>query len=204
LVVIRRSKRIIFKQNTKNYGFDTCQRNFNGLSAPAEKDLIGLEFNSDAIQVMTDKLSPLLESTYSKSVIIGTESPRHTAVKIFAAIKSLPDFRCDDSFLVTSSKRLEDEMETKKLKNCFELKNTSHNLLVIVCDSEVSLQNYTNYVNLIPDFGTPDKKINKVVILCPDKTARIIDEIKFTDLTDEFKKKILSLKISFQLKKGFG
>ena len=103
-----------------------------------------------------------------------------------------------------SSKRLEDEMETKKLKNCLELKKTSHNLLVIVCDCEVSLQNYANYVNLIPDFGTPDKKFNKAIILCPDKTARIIDEIKFTDLTDEFKQKILSLKISFQVKKGFG
>jgi hypothetical protein len=74
-----------------------------------------------------------------------------------------------------------------------------HNLLV-VCDGEESAQNYHKYASLIPD-GRTDDKINKVVIICADKSAMITDEINYNDLTDASKKKILSLKVSFQLKR---
>ena len=171
-----------------------------------KKDLMELEFNTEAIQVMTEKLRPLLLESNSSSVIIGTESPQHTAVKLVAAIKTFPEFKCDDSFLVTSSKRLEDKMEMEKFKGCLELKKDSHTLLVIVCEGEGSA--HAKYANLLPE-RRKDNKINKIVIICPDKTAYVTDktaymtdEIKYKDLTDEFKQNILSLKISFQLKKG--
>ena len=163
-----------------------------------KKDLMELEFNTEAIQVMTEKLRPLLLESNSSSVIIGTESPQHTAVKLVAAIKTFPEFKCDDSFLVTSSKRLEDEDQMEKFKGCLELKKDSHILLVIVCDGKGSAQHYKKYATLLPE----RRKNNKVVIICLDKTASMTDEIKYTELTDEFKQKILSLEVSFQLKKG--
>ncbi|EFX87117.1 hypothetical protein DAPPUDRAFT_97395 [Daphnia pulex] len=168
-----------------------------------KKDLMGLEFNNNSIKFMTDKLKPLFKDTSNSVITIGSESPRHTAVKLIAAIKTLPDFECDDSFLVTPSKRLNDEVEAEKFKHCLELKEDSHNLLVVVCDGEASAQNYEKYANLIPDGGI-ENKINKVVITCTNKSVEITDGINYTDLTDEFKQKLLSLKVSFQLKKGLG
>ncbi|XP_046457768.1 uncharacterized protein LOC124204693 [Daphnia pulex] len=164
------------------------------------KDVMGLEFNKNSIEFMTEKLKRLFKDTSSSVITIGSDSPQHTAVKFIAAIKTLPDFKCDDSFLVTPSKRLNDEVEAKKFKHCLELKEDSHNLLVVVCDGETSAQNYEKYASLIPD-GRSDDKINKVVIICADKSAMITDEINYTDLTDEFKQKLLSQKVSFQLKK---
>jgi hypothetical protein len=168
-----------------------------------KKELMALEFNNDSVQVMTDKLGRLFKDTSNSVITIGSESPRHTAVKFIAAIKTLPDLKCDDSFLVTPSKRLEDEVDIQNLKNCLELNNDSHNLLVVVCDGEVSAQNCTKYANLIPT-GRTDNKINKVVIISPEKTAMITDEIKYTELTDEYKIKLLSQKVSFQLKTDLG
>jgi hypothetical protein len=43
-----------------------------------------------------------------------------------------------------------------------------------------------------------------VVIISPEKTAMITDEIKYTELTDEYKIKLLSQKVSFQLKTDLG
>jgi hypothetical protein len=95
-------------------------------------------------------------------------------------------------------------VEAKKFKHCLELKDDSHNLLVVVCDGDViSAKNCTEYASIIPT-GRTDKKINKVVIISPEKTAMITDEIKYAELTDEFKIKILSQKVSFQLKKDLG
>jgi hypothetical protein len=140
-----------------------------------KKDLMDLEFNRDSIQIMTEKLEPLFKHTSSSLINIYSESPQHTAVKLIAAIKAIPDFKCDDSFLVTPSKRLEDEPEIQNFKNCLELNKDSYNLLVVVCDGESS-QNCREYANLIPTRRT-DNKINKVVIISPEKTAMITDEI---------------------------
>jgi hypothetical protein len=141
-----------------------------------KKELMGLEFNRDSIQIMTEKLEPLFKDISNSVIVIGSESPQHTAVKFIAAIKTLPDFIYDDSFLVTSSKRLNDEVEAKKFKHCLELKKDSHNLLVIVCDGDViSAKNCTEYASLIPT-GRTDDKINKVVIISPEKNAMITDE----------------------------
>ncbi|XP_046644473.1 uncharacterized protein LOC124329458 [Daphnia pulicaria] len=117
-----------------------------------KKDLMGLEFNNDSILVMTEKLGRLFKDTSNSVIVIGSDSPQHTAVKFIAAIKTLPDFIYDDSFLVTSSKRLKDEVEAKKFKHCLELKDDSHNLLVVVCDGDViSAKNCTEYASLIPN-----------------------------------------------------
>ncbi len=116
------------------------------------RDLMGLEFHSDSIQIMTEKLGRLFKDTPNSIIIIGSKSPQHTAVKLIAALKRFPDFKCDDSFLVTQLNRLDDELEITKFRNCLKLKKESHNLLVVVCNGEVSAQNhYTKYANLIPD-----------------------------------------------------
>ncbi|EFX78219.1 hypothetical protein DAPPUDRAFT_105530 [Daphnia pulex] len=164
---------------------------------------MALKFNNDSVQGMTEKLGQLFKDTSNSVITIGSESPQHTAVKFIAAIKTLPDFKCDDSFLVTPSNRLEDEVEIQNFKNCFELNKDSHNLLVVVCDGKESAQNCTKYANLIPT-GRTDNKINKVVIISPEKTAMITDEIKYAELTDEYKIKLLSVKVSFQLKRDLG
>jgi hypothetical protein len=169
-----------------------------------KKDLMDLEFNNDSFQIMTEKLEPLFKDTSNSVITIGSESPQHTAVKFIAAIKTLPDFIYDDSFLVTLSKRLNDEVEAKKFKHCLELRKDSHNLLVVVCDGDViSAKNCTEYASLIPT-GRTDDKINKVVIISPEKTSMITDEIKYAELTDEYKIKLMSLKVSFQPKKDLG
>jgi hypothetical protein len=198
--------RTLFLDKTKNI-MESIRLNdlSNDYQDQLKKDLMGLEFNRDSIQIMTEKLELLFKDTSNSVIVIGSESPQHTAVKFIAAIKTLPDFKCDDSFLVTPSKRLNDEVEAKKFKNCFELnKEDSHNLLVVVCDGDViSAKNCTEYASIIPT-GRTDKKINKVVIICLDKSAIITDEIKFTELTDEYKIKIMSQKVSFQPKKDLG
>jgi hypothetical protein len=155
-------------------------------------DLMGIEFNHDSIQIMTGKFRTLLEGSSSSSVFIGSESPKHTAVKLIAAIKTFPNFKYDDSFLVISSKRLENEVEMEKFQNCLKFQKDSHILFVVVCDSEGSVQNCIKH-----------DKMNKVVIVSQNQTAQITDEIKYMELTEEFKRKILSLEISFQLPKDW-
>jgi hypothetical protein len=154
-----------------------------------------IKFNDSAIQVMKKKLEQLMDSSNNKVERIATPSPQFTAVKVISALQILmQELKQDENYLVVPSSLLQDEEEMKRWENILKLKKGFHHFLVVVGDNEDSIENYKNF---IPDNQTNDR--NFLIIISnggPFKGMK--DEIKYEDLSNEFKNKILSRTISFQ------
>ncbi|XP_046457679.1 uncharacterized protein LOC124204628 [Daphnia pulex] len=155
-------------------------------------------FNDDAIKVMEEKLRHLMDTPGREKIQrIATPSPQLTAVKVISAIENLlQELKqkgiCQGNCLITPSSLSQDEED--KWKNILKLQKYSHHFLVVVCDNEASVQNHEN---VFPEGKAEDN--NFIIIISRDEsTAGIKDEIKYTDLSDNFQKRILSRIVSFQ------
>ncbi|XP_046457675.1 uncharacterized protein LOC124204626 [Daphnia pulex] len=155
-----------------------------------------IKFNDSAIQMMTAQLKQLLESDgRGKIERIATSSPKHTAVKVISAVHILMrELNQEGNYLVASSSRLQNEEEMEKWKNILKLQKSFHHFFVVVCDDEASKQHYENFIS---DDGADEKNII-IIIGLGKSSARMDDEIKYTDLSPDFQEAILSKTICFQ------
>ncbi len=156
-----------------------------------------MEFNEEAIQAMGMKLRHLMFNPGREKVEqITTPSPQHTAVKVISAVQILMrELKQEGNYLVTSSSRLQNKEERKRWKNILKLPKYSHHFSFVVCDDEASV---SNYENLITDGDHADDTNLMIIVSRDGPVAGIIDEIKFTDLSQDFQKRILSRIVSFQ------
>ncbi|XP_046643234.1 uncharacterized protein LOC124328494 [Daphnia pulicaria] len=157
-----------------------------------------IKFNDDVIKMMVFQLrQKLLESDGRKKVEqITSLSPKHTAVKIISAVQILMrEMNQEGNYLVISSSSLQNEEERKRWRNILKLKKKFHHFFVVVCDDEASV---SSYENLITDGDNADVN-NFIIIVSRDGPVdEIIDEIKYTDLSQDFQEAILSKTIWFQ------
>ncbi|EFX78238.1 hypothetical protein DAPPUDRAFT_320728 [Daphnia pulex] len=155
-----------------------------------------IKFNDSAIQMMAAQLKQLLESDgRGKIERIATSSPKHTAVKVISAVHILMrELNQEGNYLVASSSRLQNEEEIEMWKNILKLQKSFHHFFVVVCDDEASKQNYENFIS---DDGADEKNII-IIIGLGKSSARMDDEIKYTDLSPDFQEAILSKTICFQ------
>ncbi|KAI9557827.1 hypothetical protein GHT06_014576 [Daphnia sinensis] len=156
-------------------------------------------FNEVAKKDMAIKLKSFLDSS-KKFERITTSSPRHTAVKVIAAIPILGREYPSVSHLVASSSQLQAVEDAERWKNIVQLPNDSSHFLLVVCDDgEQPLQD-EHYAKLF--LGEEGKtKRKKVIVISRKKlesTDHIIDEINYMQLEESFKQKILSKIVSFQ------
>ncbi|XP_057373164.1 uncharacterized protein LOC130694041 [Daphnia carinata] len=145
-------------------------------------------FNENASNKMTVKLTHLLANGNRIERII-TQSPKHTAVKVFSAIQNVPEYNRNESFLVVKLSSLQDK---DRWKNILKLNQDSHHLLIVVCDKETP--DPCHYADLVPD----NQKVNKIMFLCRDGTGGMTDSITFAELSEKFQKAILQKTITFQ------
>jgi hypothetical protein len=146
---------------------------------------------------MSQKLQPFLTSSNDLKInYITTDWPDFTALKVIAAIKSLPDFKCSDSYMVISSKHAQKKEDLQDLRRMFS-DGKSHRLLVIVCEDHNPIS-YDNYTNLV---ARSEKKILLIVRKGTDVRSKLLineDVINYGQLTEKSQNVILSKKISFQ------
>jgi hypothetical protein len=104
-------------------------------------------FNEDAIKVMEYKLQYVLDTPGNNKIQgIATPSPQHTAVKVFAALQILMrELKQEGNYLAVSASRLQDEEEI--YKNILKLQKYVYYFVVVVCDSETSIQNLENLIS---------------------------------------------------------
>jgi hypothetical protein len=118
-----------------------------------------LEFNDKAIGEMKMKLMHLLTSP-NEIGRIATQLPKRTAVKVIAALEKfkyeepitnneLPKkyFECEDSYLVTSSNRL--QKDCSQFKKALKSEHDSHYLLVVVCENDALTDTDEFYQKLV-------------------------------------------------------
>ncbi|XP_059353358.1 uncharacterized protein LOC130702731 [Daphnia carinata] len=147
-----------------------------------------MAFNEVAKQDMAVKLKDLLANNERIERII-TRSPKHTAVKVVSAIHKLAEYNRNGSFLVVTLSSLEDK---ERWRNILKLKTDSHHLLIVVCDKETP--DPCDYADLVPH----DQINNKIMFICRDRTAGMMDEITYADMSEKFQNAILQKTISFQ------
>ena len=109
-------------------------------------------FNSIALREMADKLASFLggnhycNSEKLEEMHITSPSPKFTAIKIIAALKSISTngklkFQRDDSFLVTSSSRFQKGgIENELIKKALLTEGNPQQLLIIVNDKNSLFQ----------------------------------------------------------------
>jgi hypothetical protein len=149
-------------------------------------------FNEDAIKVMEKKLRHLIDSSGKEKIQrISTPSPQHTAVKVISAVQILMrELKQEGNYLAVSASRLQDEEEI--YKNILKLQKYVYYFVVVVCDSETSIQNLEN---LISD----DQDKNYVIFISRNgQLAGIEDEINYDDLRKDFQEAILTKTVWFQ------
>ena len=155
------------------------------------------ECNDAATQEMSQKLQPFLTSSNDLKInYITTDWPDFTALKVIAAIKSLPDFKCSDSYMVISSKHAQKKEDLQDLRRIFS-DGKSHRLLVIVFEDHNPIS-YDNYTNLV---ARSEKKILLIVRKGTDVRSKLLineDVINYGQLSEKSQNVILSKKISFQ------
>ena len=106
-----------------------------------------IKFNGSAIPIMTKKLKQLMNSSNNKVERITTQSPQFTAVKVISAIQILlQELKQEGNYLVVASSRLQVEEETKRWKNILKLQKGFYHFLVVVSDSEDSIENDKNLI----------------------------------------------------------
>ncbi|XP_059351735.1 uncharacterized protein LOC132087700 [Daphnia carinata] len=155
-------------------------------------------FNEEAKKTMANELQKMLKSNNTIERIT-TLSPKHTAVKVISAIPELQQKHAASiSHLVISSSQLQSKEDAERWKNVFQLPNYSgHSLLVVCDDGEQPFQD-----DHVAQMGEGEKtKRHKVIVISRKKAASgnsSADEIKYTQLDESFKQKILSIKVSFQ------
>ncbi len=155
-----------------------------------------IKFNDSAIRMMATQLKQLLESDGREKVEwISTPSPKYTAVKVISAVQILMrKLNQEKNYLATSSSSLQNEEEKKRWENILKLQKGVIHFVVVVCDDESPVSSYENF---IADDQEDDNKF--IIIVSRDgPVVGIIDEIKFTDLSQDFQEAILSKTISFQ------
>ena len=156
-----------------------------------------LEFNDEAIGEMKMKLIELLTSP-NRIGRIATPLPKRTAVKVIAALEKFKSeepitnneipkeyFECEDSYLVTSSNRL--QKDRSQFKKALKSEH-SHNLLVVVCESDALTVTDEFYQKLV------NKMQNKRVIIISQSGAQVEDKLKFGDLSETPKESYLKRK----------
>jgi hypothetical protein len=162
------------------------------------------EFNDEAIQEMAENLNQLLTSP-NKIERIATKLPKRTAVKVIAALEK---FRLEqpiasdkvqknyyqrkDSYLMTSLSRLQESA----FKNILTNNNFYCQLLIAVCEGEG--HNCSLCASTKDDDYYRSKITNKRIIINHCEDAGAFDDLKFTELSERFKKILLSKKILFQ------
>ena len=96
---------------------------------------------------MTKKLKQLINSSNNKVERIATQSPQFTAVKVISAIQILlQELKQEGNYLVVASSRLQVVEETKRWKNILKLQKGFYHFLVVVSDSEDSIENDKNLI----------------------------------------------------------
>jgi hypothetical protein len=166
-----------------------------------------LEFNDKAIKDMKEKLMLLLTAD-NRIGRIATSLPKRTAVKVIAALENLrlsntndtiqKYFWYDDSYLVTSSSRL--QKDRAKFKKALESKH-SHHLLLVVCEDGPSTENESELFEEPVKEGENMKGEeiqNKKIIIISQGGAEVEDKLKFGDLNEKSKRALLKKKIEFQ------
>ncbi|XP_046457772.1 uncharacterized protein LOC124204695 isoform X2 [Daphnia pulex] len=157
------------------------------------------EITDTATQEMAEKLKPFLASSDKLENInyIRTDWPDFTALKVIAAIKTLPNFKFTDSYMVISSKHAQKKEDFQDLRRMFS-NGKAHHLLVIVCEDHSPIS-YDKYVNLVAD--SEEKKILLIVKKGTDVRPQLLineDVISYGQLSENFKNVLLSKKVSFQ------
>jgi hypothetical protein len=187
----------IFKQGKKKMK----SLRLTAISIDYQKQLKeALEFNDEAIGEMKMKLMQLLTSP-NRIGRIATQLPKRTAVKVIAALEKfkseetitnkLPKeyFQFDDSYLVTSSSRLQKDL--LKFKKVLKSEH-SHNVLIVVCEGGSSMETDEFYQKLVK------KMQNKRVIIINQGGAEVEDKLKFGDLSENSQRILLEKEIEFQ------
>ncbi len=169
-----------------------------------------LDFNPKAVHEMAKKLRLLLTSSNMINHILSP-LPKHTAVKIIAALKELrqiksanaqvePEeskyFRRIDNYLITPFKQL--ERKWGEFKQTMESTLVSHNLLIVVCEdgsSETEISDKTSYTEMVKNTS---KKIIFITNGNCEGVQEIKDDIKFVDLSYQSKKRLLLKVVPFQ------
>jgi hypothetical protein len=162
-----------------------------------------LEFNDKAIEEMKEKLMLLLTAD-NRIGRIATSLTKRTAVKVIAALEKLRKektvtyhtrmpqeyFQYEDSYLVTSSGRL--QKDRSKFKKTLKSKH-SHHLLVVACEdgisTEIEDEFYQKLVKKMP---------NKRIIIVSQGGAEVDDKLNLSDLSEESKRALLEKQIDFQ------
>jgi hypothetical protein len=150
---------------------------------------------------MKEKLMLLLTAD-NRIGRIATSLPKRTAVKVIAVLEKLrlkkqithntrmlqEYFQYEDSYLVTSSSRLQ--------KDCSKFKKTlksehSHHLLVVVCEDGPSTE-------IENEFFQEIQQNKRMIILSSQVGAAVQDKLKFGELSEKSKTNLLQKKIEFQ------
>nr|CAH0106737.1 unnamed protein product [Daphnia galeata] len=152
-----------------------------------------IKFNRNAIEVIKLKLRQLMDSPGNQKLQrIFTPSPQHTAVKFVSAIQIvLQELEQEGNYLVMPSGLLQEKEGRKRCENILKLQKGFHHFLVVVCDDEESAQNLEN---LFADHH--DGNNFGIIISRSEKLDENDEEIKYTDLTEDFQNKILSRIVS--------
>ena len=173
-----------------------------------------LSFNPSAINEIVDNInfSSYIDSENSKKfqeMYIATPAPEFTTAKVIAALKRISPngelkFVRDDSFLVTSSSRLQKGGFKKDwIKNALKSAGNPHQLLVVVNDSDDPFKLVGSESDaLFSSSESESFKGKKVIVIGKKKTNLKLllheDNITFEQLSEETKNYLLSKKISFQ------
>ena len=167
-----------------------------------------VSFNKQAIRLTAEKLKPFIDSS-DQLLNISTESPKFTAVKVIAALKDervgRPAFKCDDSFLVTSTSRLLKGREKQWMKKTLLKDKNPQQLLIVVCDdgSPFQIAASDNEAHLFSRDESDSLNGKKVIVIGKDSRTNSSaflqeDAITYEQLSDDSKKDLLSKTVSFQ------
>nr|CAH0106739.1 unnamed protein product [Daphnia galeata] len=174
-----------------------------------------LKFNVEAIGKMKKKLMQLLTSP-NRIGRITTPLPKRTAVKVIGALEKFKSeerktttnnqipknyFQYEDSYLVTSLSRLQKEIELQKDSNSLAEGSKfvetlhsehSHHLLIVVCEDGPSKETDEFCQKLLK------KMPKKRVIIISQVKGEVVDELNFSDLSENSQRVLLEKEIKFQ------
>lgn len=201
------------------------------LSLDYQQELNGvLSFNEIAVEKMAGKLKSFLVPFISESsnlklkrisveLHITSSSPELTAVKVFAALKhpimadiDSTNFQRDDSYLATSSGRLQKGSEKKWMKHALTKEGNPSLLIVIVCEangivevvkeSEDDHRKSEGFLFSQDEFESLINGKKRVITIGTTKktdfVSSVVDKITYGQLSDKSKLMLLSKTVAFQ------
>ena len=175
-----------------------------------------LSFNNEEIKKRSDELKTFLmdrsNSEKLQLVNIKSSSPIFTAVKVIQVIgcistdDKLKYYKFDDSYLVTSSRRLLEGREKEWIKKTLLSPGNPHQLLIVVNDNDVPFQlvgsGLESNALFSPSNESESLKGKKVIVIGKEKTDLTLllyeDNITFEQWSEDAKDYLLSKTISFQ------